>query len=216
MKYCLFFLICLPIFSISQPLKLTIDQITATDSTYRRSFNIDFSIQNTSDQEISFFLDPTNFTPAQSGPLSNAVFYKIYHNNDEVSATNILSYRISEQEFQSRKAVDYSELYIETLRKNHQDKFFNSLIILRPQEKINYRKELLWNFERYQKNGDHEYFLESDQPYYLELLVIFWREEYVSKTNESQYQSILENKSLIKGWFASNKVAIDFSDKKAE
>lgn len=216
MLRCFLFLL-FPVGLVAQ-VSIKIDSITSADFEYERRYKVSFTISNEATEPVAFFLDPKNFIPAQGGPLSNAVFFKIYQENEVLEASNILGSRIETNEKGlSNRYYDYAKMTpsdIAELRKRQHNSFFSSMITLQPGEKRSFSKELLWDYKRYQKHGDNEYFIEPDKKHQIELMLIFWREEYESKLSPEQFDAAMENKSLIKGWFASNKTEIDFSEKK--
>lgn len=211
---------CFLLFSLvasAQPVTIKIDKITSTDFERARHFNIEFTVSNESAEPVSFFLNPKNFIPAQGGPLANAVFYKLYQENEVLEASNILGTRIEfNADGTSDKYFDYAKMTpsdIAELRKRQQNFYFESLITMLPGERRSYSKELMWDYKRYHQQADNEFYIEPDQKHFIELMVIFWREEYASKLSEEQFEAMMANDSMVKGWFASNKMEIDFSEK---
>lgn len=71
-----------------------------------------------------------------------------------------------------------------------------------------------WDGERYQNQDEHEYFLEPTAIYELELSMHLMREELESRLLPEDYAEAMNDPTFIKGWFNSNRIPIDLSDKK--
>lgn len=211
--------------AFSQPVAITIDRINTSDTVYSieppiksRRFLIDFTIKNTSNETVAFYLNPSSFVPAQAGAGSNSVFYKIYEQDHLIEISSILTQPYEIRTFgtpQRQLNIDSirrtMNISLEQRRETFQKELLNSMITVKPGEQRSYKKVLSWDFERYKKQDDIEFYFDDTKKYYMELLLIFLREEYESRLTPDQYQLLLKNKSLIKGWCLSNKMELDFS-----
>jgi len=205
--------------AIAQPITMTIDSIAKMDSSLERRFTIYFTIANTSPNDVSFFLDPTFFIPAHSGQLTSAVLYKIFQENDLIEASGILGFRDQNKDnltpYQLYKRDSLQEALRETdLNKRKlqmQQHFVQTKMTLQSGERKSYSKVLYWDFERYHKQGDNEFYLDADKNYYFQLMMICYRDEYRTKLSPPEFEKMMADPSFIKGWFMSNKAKIDYS-----
>ena len=86
MKYFLFVLISFTTFAQNSAIKIEIDSITSSDSIpTERKFTINYQIENLTDNDISFFLNPTVLTPNSRASMSKNVIYhpyQVFHHTD--------------------------------------------------------------------------------------------------------------------------------------
>ncbi|HEX8269969.1 MAG TPA: hypothetical protein VF581_08755 [Flavobacterium sp.] len=221
MRLLVFYLLFISaVVSAQKPIIITIDKIITTDSlSYQRQFTIEFAIKNTSFSPVSFFLDTGKFIPAHGGSGQNAVFYKVFENEEHLAVSKILGRRFPGDDSFNIRGISQDTIQkiidakMNEYRLRSKEIFSQSKITLQPGEARNYKQYLLWDFERYQQQDDHEYYIDPKQPHYLELTVIFLRDEYKNNLTKEQFAAFLADKTFISGWFSSEKVAIDFSEK---
>lgn len=92
MKYFFFLLFPMLFFGQNKPLKINIVSITSVDSiSEERKFTIRYSIENTTDKEVSFFLEPEKLFPAHSNAMATGIFYKLFQEKDELIINGIFS-----------------------------------------------------------------------------------------------------------------------------
>jgi hypothetical protein len=85
LNYLYFLLIPIVFFGQNKPIKINLLSVTSTDSIPdERKFIVNYSIENTTDKEISFFLNPEKLFPAHTNPMGTGVFYKLFQGNDEL------------------------------------------------------------------------------------------------------------------------------------
>lgn len=92
LKFIYFLLLPILIFGQTKPIKINILSVKSFDSIpEERKFTINYSIENTTDKEISFFLEPEKLFPAHSNAMGTGVFYKLFQGNDELIINGVFS-----------------------------------------------------------------------------------------------------------------------------
>jgi len=92
MKIAYYIILFIPFlfFGQNKPLKLNLLSVTSTDSIPdERKFVVNYSIENTTNKEISFFLNPEKLSPAHTNPMGTVIFYKLFQGNDELIINGI-------------------------------------------------------------------------------------------------------------------------------
>ena len=88
----------------------------------------------------------------------------------------------------------------------------NSIIKLNPKEIKNFSTILSWNKIRNFRYFDNEYYLDEKTTHYFDLFVNLFSEELKERTLPEDFKKIIEDKTIIKGWIASNKMEINFKE----
>lgn len=219
----LYLLLLISFSAISQnkPLSFEIDKLTSVDSiATKRIYTIEYHIENTSDKTVSFVLNCNDLIPINSGSQSEKMYFKLFENDKSIEMTNILengfrqkffafneSDKLSPEEL--KKLEEEAIKYFEEMRKKS---ILENIITLQPKETKKYKAYLSWNKERYRKQGDFEYYIHETNPHYLELAFNLMLETFESKLTPEEYRTISSNPNIIKGWYTSNSVPIDFSE----
>ena len=200
-------------------IQLRLKNITSADSLkVRRTYTIAYSIKNISDQPVTILLDAEKFTPATSGSMTHSIFYKVYEGDNSIDAPGILTYNVEDGfriDTANRSEEEIQKIiseYLEKIKSQQQERLLNSKIRLEPNETKSYSKELHWDFERYQKHDENEFYIDPNAKHYFEISLILLREEYESRLTPEQFATLMADKSLIKGHIVSNKMEIDFSE----
>ncbi|MEC4004053.1 hypothetical protein OX283_005255 [Flavobacterium sp. SUN052] len=239
-------IICLLIFfitfSISAQIEVKIDSIISVDSIpSERTFSINYHIQNLTDNEISFFLNPKNLTPNSRASMSRNVIYNLYQNDEKLNLDGI---------FQNREKIEWDkkkqnaktdeehrkimneylnkklQIEIDSLIKQHKsekeiDDYFlksesnsilKSIIKLKPKESKNYSIQIIWNKKRYFQIDDNEFYLNEDIPHYIEFTINLMKEQLKDKIIKDEFEKIMNNQNFISGWLTSNKMEINFKE----
>lgn len=85
------FLFSIPVFS-QNPIEIRIDSLVSKDIiSGERKFVINYQIENLTNHEISFFLNPNSLVPAHFGSMGTSVLYKLYQNDEVVNTSEILN-----------------------------------------------------------------------------------------------------------------------------
>lgn len=222
MKFVFLLFFSIPLFSQTKPLELKIDTIkTSTDDDNDRQFVLYYHITNLSDKPVCFELNTNSIIPISGGSLRPYPYYKIYENDKSFDATGIFIGEKSKRVFKSQnEAQNYNDSIInafknrtlEQLILKKKEDFLNNIHTLKPKETMNINAVLIWNKKRYFKNDELEYYIEEKEPYFFELHINLMKEELLRDFSEEEKKEILNGKDLIKGWYTSNKVPIDFSE----
>ena len=92
MKYFFFLLFPILFFGQNKPLKINIVSITSLDSIpEERKFTIRYSVENTTNKEVAFFLEPEKLFPAHSNAMAMGIFYKLFQEKEELIINGIFS-----------------------------------------------------------------------------------------------------------------------------
>jgi len=216
-----FFIYCFNCFGQNPSIALRIDAITSFDSIpQERKFTINYHIENLTEKEVSFFLNPNSFIPNSRASMSRACFYKIYQNLEVMEMDNIFIDRKAEfvkAEFEKAKTDEekkaffkkYIEIDIDAPTENL---ILKEVLTLNPHEKKLFSKTLLWNKKRYFKIDDIEHYIDEVIPHYFELSIHLIKDEAKGELSDQEFQKIMNNKLFIKGWYTSNKVEINFKE----
>lgn len=212
-------IISISMFSQNKLIELKIDSLITDDSNPKeRKFILNYHIKNLTQKPISFLLNTKSIIPIVAGSGSIAPYYKLFEENSSIDVSGIFSTGNGKKSsldslFGSMTNKDsinkVFEKYIEKLRKSNKENLSKSMVKIDPSETKNYSFFLFWNKERYQKQDDNEYYLDEKAKHYLEISINLMKEELENKFTPEQFKNIIEDKTLIKGWFTSNKVEID-------
>ncbi|MGV9003312.1 hypothetical protein [Flavobacterium sp.] len=86
----LFFILPVLFFGQNKSLNINIVSVTSVDSIpEERKFTIRYSIENTTDIEVSFFLEPERLFPAHSNAMATGIFYKLFQEKEELIINGI-------------------------------------------------------------------------------------------------------------------------------
>ncbi|OOV27087.1 hypothetical protein BXU11_12155 [Flavobacterium sp. LM5] len=229
---------CFPLLVAAQ-LQIKINTITTDNSDKNhRKFNIEYTLENTSDKEIAFFFTPNHFNSAHRGSLQTAMLFKIFENDTLIPADGMLSNSKNDYSKLSnildnterlkildKMKADELNISLDSLRsyrkkiisdpdffqKESSKRLMNSIIRLPPKSSKSYHKILYWNKKRYFKTDDNEYYLSETSPFFIELSMVALKEELSFKLSSEDFKTIKKDTSFIKGYFTSNKTLIDLS-----
>lgn len=220
----LWLLILFPFMIQSQerPVEIVLDSIK-TDSREigTRVFTLHYHIQNLTGKTVSFFLNTDSMVPLAASSMSIVPHYQLLQDSRALEVSGIFT--ISEtKEFNiaeiigSEKNEDTIHAIItrhfDRMTQEYNNKLVNSVVRLSAGEMQRYSIKLRWDLQRYQKQGDNEYYLEATSQYHLELSMHLLLEELRSRLTPEQFEGITADKSFIKGWFTSNRLPVDLGD----
>ncbi len=222
MKFIICLLFSIVAFSQTKPLELKIDSIsTSTTEDNHRKYILHYHITNLHDKAVSFVLNTKSIIPIQGGSLRSNPYYKIYENEKSFDVSRIFVGEKTTRMFADRKALEkYQDSILNVIKNKTPDQlllekkqtFLNNIQKLEPKETLNFEAILVWRKERYFQSDVYEYYIDEKEKYYLELHMNLMREELLSEFSEEEKNELLQDKELTKGWYTSNKVAIDFSE----
>ena len=231
-----FFLYVTSIFGQNQQIELKIDSIASLDSIpTERKFTINYHIENLTDKEVSLFLYPKNLTPNLRASQSKTVNYKIYQENELLDIEDVFKNKkiatffkkLEEAKTQKEKDslltiflkkemnMDYQTMIPKDekeLLKHEKELVLNSIISLKPKEKILYTKTLNWDKTRYYKIVDNEYYINEDKPHFIELSINLDKVGSNYNLEPEEFEKITDKMNFIQGTFTSNKMEINFKE----
>lgn len=221
MKFLISLLFSINCFSQAKPLELVIDNlIHSTNAENEQEYTLDYHITNNSNKTVFFVLDTKSMIPINSGSLRPKPYYKIYEKEKEFSAGGILSIRNSYLTFTSEEAFKkyQDSAYVAERSKTRtqflserKEQLISNIKKLEPNESLKVQTKLYWNKQRYFKDSTFEYYIQENEKYYFELHIHLMKEELLLDLSENERNEILKGLNLTKGWYTSNRVAIDFS-----
>ena len=210
------------------PLRLKIDAINYNDSINKRTFIINYNIENLTNKELTYFLNPTDFISNTRASLSTKIAYKIYQDNDLINVDDIINDENNtklkgaksdkELSLLMNKFLITNGIYFDnnnpidslTLSKLKAEKLFSSMQTIGPNETKSYTKKLFWDKTRYYKLDDNEFYLDEKSNHFLEISITLLKEEYQKTVSKEMFETITKNKNFIKGSFVSNRHLINF------
>lgn len=215
----LLFFVCVSA-AAQKPVELVFDSIATDDSdASRRKYTLYYHITNLTAKPVSFFLDTYSIVPVVSSSMSYSPHYKLYKDGKSIDVSGVFT--IGEVMWKSEAhymryvdSVAKAKPDPEALKKSISDHILASYTQLGPGETKTCSIQLAWNFERYQKQDENEYFLDPGSVYSMELSMHLLLAEFQGRLEEAAYNKILSDKTAITGWFTSNALAIDLSEKK--
>ena len=221
------------VFSISaqnNPIEIKIDSITSKDSSefLDREFTINYHIENQTNNEISFFLNPNNFIPSTFSSMQYFPTYSLFQNENRIDASQIIKTKRTHfrsyinnqkviEEFIKRK--DSTKLEIQKMKsdslyfwRKKNRALMNAVFTLQPRETKQFIQKIYWNKIRYIKNDELEYYLDEKSLHSIQIELTLMKKEFRDRLTSEELQPFLTNPNFIKGYFHSNKVEIDFKE----
>lgn len=238
MKIAYYIILFIPFlfFSQNKPLKLNLISVTSKDTIKEeRKFVIDFSIENTTNKEISFFLNPDIFSPAHQNSLQPYVFYKLFQNDVELAIDGVfeekifqfpsfpdlrnitdetLKQQLVEEYLKKRRELtgETSPKSMEEINKSRSQRLMSSIVILKPFQKKNFSKTLFWNKERYYVINNTENYLDEKANYEIQLMLIILKDELFKDLSREDLSSIKTFPDFIQGVFITDKMKINLAE----
>lgn len=238
MKIAYYIILFIPFlfFGQNKPLKLNLISVTSKDTIKEeRKFVIDFSIENTTNKEISFFLNPDIFSPAHQNSLQPYVFYKLFQNDVELAIDGVfeekifqfpsfpdlrnitdetLKQQLVEEYLKKRRELtgETSPKSMEEISKSRSQRLMSSIVILKPFQKKNFSKTLFWNKERYYVINNSENYLDEKANYEIQLMLIILKDELFKDLSREDLSSIKTFPDFIQGVFITDKMKINLSE----
>jgi len=90
----IYFLFLLINFSASAQIEVRIDSIITIDSISQRKFAINYHLENLTNKEICFFLNPNEFVPNSRASMSVKTTYKIYQDKEFIDIENLFESKL--------------------------------------------------------------------------------------------------------------------------
>lgn len=180
-------------------------------------FSIEYHIVNRTADTLSFFLE-NQLQPNASSSLSNKPFYRIYQNNTMIDIWGIFEPWIrpdaetnvnARMIFRDTMTPGYwtRERYEEIKRREVR----GSIQKLGPGRTLSITWRLHWDGMRYFRHDELEYYLDENLPHSIEICLNLLREEHAKYFTDEEFKAIQNDPNFIRGWYASEKVPLDFS-----
>lgn len=219
MKHVYLLLFCVSLFGQKKPLSFEIDKLTSIDSISKRCYTLEYHIQNVSDKTVSFILNGTSLIPINAGSQSERMYFKLFENDKSIEMSNIIDNGFVQKRFMNSEVITDSlmlkkqeEEGLQYYKEQRKKSILENIITLKPNEAKEYTAYFSWNKERYRRQGDFEYYISETQPHFLQLDFNLMLEVFEERLTGEEYKTISSNPNLIKGWYTSNKVPIDFGE----
>lgn len=199
----------------TQSLELKIDSISVEDSDVEeRRFTMHFHLKNLTDERIRFFQDFSRIVPSTGGSGTDLTFYKIYENDAFLEIGGFLSgcKRTMIRDVDSLTVQQQKKL--DTLQ-NEKVSIVSKMVTMVPREILSFSIGFCWNRNRYHQYQDMEYYLEEEANHFFEITMVLLKTRYKNELPENLYKEIIDDKYFIEGVFTSNKMKIDFGEKKS-
>lgn len=232
----LFYLFFFVALSVSAQIELKIDSIISLDTIpTERKFTLNYHLENLTDKEVSFFLYPKTLTPNLRASQSKTIIYKIFQESDLLDIEDVFKNKKREaffkklEEAKTQKEKDSllsiffkKEMNLDfqtmikkdgkELLKQEKELVVNSIISLKPKEKILYTKTLNWDKTRYYKIVDNEYYINEDKAHFIELSINLMKDGFNYNLEPEEFEKITGKMNFIQGTFTSNKMEINFKE----
>lgn len=222
MKYIILLLLSFTVHAQSKPIVIKIDSIATTETEdNRRAFKLHCQITNTSKQEISFVLDLKKIIPIGSGSLKPTPYYKVYENEMTLEVNGIftgekqvLNFKNEAEMYRYQDSITatFKNKTPEQWQQEKKEYFLNNIQKMQPNEVKHFDAVIVWDKNRYHRNGDIEYFIEEKEKHFIELHINLMTEELLLSFSEAEKNELLKDKVLTKGWFTSNKMEINLGE----
>lgn len=231
------------IVSISQTplLKIKLNAINFEDrKPNKRNYSIKYQIENTTKNEVSFFLIPQTLIAHAASSMTLYPVYKLYRNGVLETMDGPFSETIYPEweeyaDFEDKKSPE-AKVFAEKINKKYSDEFklvienykinggtstnnqfifennelLQSIITLKPYETKNFEIKTTWNKNRYIKDGDNEFYLDEKDKFELELNLILNKSNRKEILSETDFNKFSKDSCFLEGTFSSNKLEIVF------
>lgn len=218
----IFFLLLFSLPMVAQrPVAISLERIVTDDSDVeQRKFTLHYRISNLTDRPAAFFLNPQAIVPVVSSSGAYAPHFKLYKDGKSVDLANVFTWgeRLWKDEKDYQRYVDsvskeMQDTDLESIRKKRSEQIEKRLMRLLPKESVSYQITLRWDRDRYRRQDEHEYFLDENSYYELELSMHLQLEEFENRLLPEELERARKNPEMITGWFTSNRLAISFGEK---
>jgi hypothetical protein len=207
-------------FSQNAALQIRIDSITFRDLNQKeREFTIAYHLQNLTNKPVSFILDAKSLQSNATSSMSYSPAYRLYQEEEIINSDTFFNAKIASEKFeetikkleQIAQSENNSETIIE-IQKQLEENVINSIVKLNPKEAKNFTATLNWDKNRYNQYADNEYYLDEKASHYFDLSINLMKDEFKERASTEDYKKIIEDQTIIKGSFFSNKMRINFNE----
>lgn len=208
MKYLLLILLFYNI--QAQPtLSLSLHPIKHRDTVGFRVLEINYSISNNSKDTITIFLDNRKLCSYFESALRPTVCFSIFEKNKRTKLTSLL--KPDKANFGPLTTSDIqiimnkSPLYLKKI-----DYLKNILLTITPGQTLKFQNLLYWNYNRYFREEEFEYYLNESKNFELLLEIHCLEDELFTSLSEPEKNELILNRKFYKGWITSNPATINF------
>jgi hypothetical protein len=205
-------------------------------------YHIKYQIKNTTENTVSFFLIPNALIANTASSLTLFGVYKMYQNGifedmdgpffeyeteeeleiAKLSDKTSAEAKMKTEQFQKNTNKKATEIY--TNYKNNggqssdfrfiyqRQKILDNIQTLKPLEAKTFTIKTLWNKNRFVKNEDLEYYLNSDHKIEMELILELKTSLFADQLEREDLEKVNNNPNFLSGSFVSNKFPIPFLD----
>jgi hypothetical protein len=207
-------------FGQNTELEVKIDSITFIPlNSNERKFTINYHIENKTNIPVSLILNTNRIKSNMTHSLSWIPSYRLYQENVTIETDNVFNSKKLEAFFEKMKSevksnkgnlTEYLLIQQQKIKAENSKDIINSIIKLNPKEIKKYAAILTWDMKRYQVYSDNEYYLDEKSTHYIDLFLYLNKEELEQHLLPNDLKTILEDKTIAKGWIQSNKMEINF------
>jgi hypothetical protein len=207
-------------FGQNTELEVKIDSITFKPlNSNERKFTINYHIENKTNIPVSLILNTNRIKSNMTHSLSWIPSYRLYQENVTIETDNVFNSKKLEAFFEKMKSevksnkgnlTEYLLIQQQKIKAENSKDIINSIIKLNPKEIKKYAAILTWDMKRYQVYSDNEYYLDEKSTHYIDLFLYLNKEELEQHLLPNDLKTILEDKTIAKGWIQSNKMEINF------
>lgn len=221
MKHLYILLFCTSLCAQSKVVAIKINSLKAINEENTRSFILTYTISNLSEKTINFILNPNAIIPIGAGSLNPSVYYKLYENDSSIDVSGVFTKGGPSKGFKDDKEMQkYSDSIVnlfksktmEILEKESKERITYNIQELKPKEERQYEAVLNWDKTRYFRNDVMEYYINEKATHHFELHINLMQNELLSMFTKEEKIELLKEKNIVKGWFTSQKVEIDFAE----
>lgn len=209
-------------------------------SNSKREYQIHYQIENKTNNELSFFLLPNALIANVASSLTLYPVYKMYLNGifedmdgpffeyeteNELKLAKLDDKNSEEAKVLLKRIQTVNSIIASNYRENYQknggdktdykwiyqnQKLLNNIITLKPNETKLFTIKTLWNKNRFIKNEDLEFYLDSNNKIEIELILELKTNLFKDQLSDSDLEKINANPNFISGTFTSNKMELNF------
>lgn len=230
MKLKLVVLIFWSVTALSQKPKveIVIDSINYKDSLKERIFTVNYKITNISNENVSFFLNPSRIIPNSAASMRYNPYYRIFQN----SKMENFPMKFTSNRGTDKKKDKYLEFllnhtkYVDSVFTDYkikggtsEDKYWvakktellNSIMILGAKETKTFSFDFYWDKTKYYREGDMEYIIDEKDVFEMDLTINLMKKDFKSWLSTEEYSKIALDKNFVEGVFTSNKMILNLN-----
>lgn len=237
MKFLLFFISVLSL-AQSNPLRIKINTVTHSDSLIsRRVYHINYQIENRTNKEVQFFLNPASLIAQSASSMTLFAVYKMHRNGVYDAMDGPFYEKMYPEQDQIEDSKEYNSPKVQAIitkmtatykqiiddyKKNggkstddnwiiKNQMLLKTIVTLQPNEVKNFTIETSWRRNRYFKIADSEYYLDEKDKFEIQLLLILNKSDRKNALTEKEWLNFKNNSNFLEGTVESNLMEISFN-----